>query len=105
MTDAVQLENAILQRLSEVIDPETGIDVVRMHLLEDLTVNEKGEVAYTFRPSSYLCPIAVSLSMAILNAVSEVKGVTRQKVTVVDYIQAEVLNNLLNETLRNPDGG
>ncbi len=105
MTDAMQLENAILQRLSEVIDPETGIDVVRMRLLEDLTVSEKGEVAYTFRPSSYLCPIAVSLSMAILNAVSEVKGVTRQKVTVVDYIQAEVLNNLLNETLGNPDGG
>ena len=99
MPDAVGLKKQILQRLSDVLDPETGIDVVRMHLLEDIKVLEDGTVLYIFRPSSYSCPFAVSLGIEILNAISEVDGVVDQKVTVVDYIQADTLNNLLNSGL------
>ena len=62
-----------------------------------VVISEDGEVAYTFRPSSYFCPLAVSLSMEILRAVSEVEGVTRQKVAVEDYLQADVLVKLLDE--------
>jgi len=97
MIDVARLEQAIMQQLSGVIDPETGVDVVRMHLIEDLVISEGGEVAYTFRPSSYFCPLAVSLSMEILRAVSEVEGVTRQKVAVEDYLQADALVKLLDE--------
>ena len=104
MTDVAQLEHEVFQRLSEVIDPETGIDVVRMHLVEDFKISEDGKVAYTFRPSSYFCPMAVSLSMNILHAVAEVKGVVRQNVTVEDYIQADMLNKLLNEVQDNKYG-
>jgi metal-sulfur cluster biosynthetic enzyme len=35
MTSPEELRQAILQRLSAVIDPETGVDVVRMRLIED----------------------------------------------------------------------
>ena len=42
--------------MSKVIDPETGIDVVRMRLVEDLEVDEAGRVRYRFRPSSPFCP-------------------------------------------------
>ena len=97
MIDVTRLEQAIMQQLSGVIDPETGVDVVRMRLIEDLVISEGGEVAYTFRPSSYFCPLAVSLSMEILRAVSEVEGVTRQKVTVEDYLQADTLMKLLDK--------
>lgn len=97
MTDPEVLRQKILSRLSAVVDPETGADVVRMRLVEDLTVDEKGTVRYTFRPSSPLCPIAVSLALAIRDAVAEVDGVTRQEITVVGYIRAEELNALLRE--------
>jgi len=40
------LTNPILQgvinRLKEVIDPETNVDVIRMRLIEDLVVDESG---------------------------------------------------------------
>jgi metal-sulfur cluster biosynthetic enzyme len=36
MSDPEQLRAAILQRLASVIDPETGVDVVRMRLIEGL---------------------------------------------------------------------
>jgi len=97
MTDPNALREAILQRLSSVIDPETGVDVVRMRLIEDLEVDEEGVVRYKFRPSSPLCPIAVPLALSIREAVAGVEGVTRQEIEVVGYIKADELNNLLRE--------
>ena len=55
--DKEQLHAAVLEKMSTVIDPETGEDVVHMRLIEDLVVNEDGRVSYTFRPSSVFCPI------------------------------------------------
>ena len=89
------LREAILERISTVIDPETGADVVRMRLIEDLVLDESGVAHYKFRPSSPLCPIAVSLALAIRNAVAEVDGVSGQQIEVVGYIRAAELNELL----------
>ncbi|MCD6290527.1 MAG: DUF59 domain-containing protein [Anaerolineae bacterium] len=91
------LRDAILERLSSVIDPETGADVIRMRLVEDLTVDDEGVVRYRFRPSSPLCPIAIPLAFSIYNAIFEVDGVTDQEVEVVDYIGAAELTELLRE--------
>ncbi|MCD4673033.1 MAG: iron-sulfur cluster assembly protein [Anaerolineaceae bacterium] len=93
------LTKAILKRLETVIDPETGANVLRMRLVEDLHVNEHGKVTYTFRPSSPLCPIAVPLALSIVDAIKEVPGVTEQDLTVVGYIYAEHLNETLKSVL------
>jgi metal-sulfur cluster biosynthetic enzyme len=95
----VGLEQAIVQRLREVIDPETGVDVIRMRLVEELQIDDKtGRVSYRFRPSSPLCPLAVHLALEIRGAVAEVPGVTEQEIEVVGYVGAEELNALLEET-------
>jgi metal-sulfur cluster biosynthetic enzyme len=99
MKDPDQLRAAILERLSQVIDPETGVDVVRMRLIEDLSVDENGRVTYTFRPSSPLCPIAVFLASKILCAVAEVEGVTGQDPRVTGYILEDELTVLLKQWL------
>ena len=85
----------VISALQEVIDPETGADVIRMRLVLDLHIHEDGTAEYTFRPSSPLCPIALTLVMSIIEAVKTVDGVTDQKVTVVDYTGAEALNEIL----------
>jgi metal-sulfur cluster biosynthetic enzyme len=97
MTDRDALREAILTRLSTVIDPETGADVVRMRRIEDLAVDEGGVVRYKFRPSSPLCPLAVSLALSIREAVAGVEGVTGQAIEVVGYVGAEELNAMLRE--------
>jgi metal-sulfur cluster biosynthetic enzyme len=94
----MELEQAILARLQQVIDPETGADIVRMRLIEDLRVDrESGKITYRFRPSSPLCPLAVHLALNIRRAVAEVPGVTAQEIEVVGYVGAEGLNALLRE--------
>jgi metal-sulfur cluster biosynthetic enzyme len=99
MNDPEKLQEDILIKLSNVIDPETGVDVVRMRLIEDLVVDTDGRVSYKFRPSSPLCPIAVPLSLMIQEAVASVPGVTGQDIQIVGYIQAEELTAFLSEML------
>lgn len=97
MVDRDALREAVVARLATVIDPETGADVIRMRLIEDLAVDEQGAVRYRFRPSSPLCPLAVPLALSICEAVAEVDGVSRQEIEVVGYIRARELNAMLRE--------
>jgi len=93
------LHRAVLDKLKTVIDPETGADVIRMQLVQNMDVDDAGRVVYTFRPSSPLCPIAVPLAVMIIQAIGEVEGVTGQRITVIDYIQADKLNEILSSVL------
>jgi metal-sulfur cluster biosynthetic enzyme len=94
----VGLEQSIVEQLQQVIDPETGADVVRMRLIEEMEVDdETGHVSYKFHPSSPLCPLAVSLALSIRKAVADVPGVVAQEIEVVGYVGADELNALLKE--------
>ena len=97
--DQVALEKAVIEKLAKVLDPETGVDVVRMQLVMDLTIDENGKATYIFRPSSPLCPIAVPLAMMIIQAIKEVEGISGQNITVIDYVEAEKLNEILSSVL------
>jgi metal-sulfur cluster biosynthetic enzyme len=93
---SIELKHSIVEGLGQVIDPETGVDVMRMRLIEDLRVDgETGRVRYKFRPSSPLCPLAVTLVLNIREAVARVPGVTDQDIEVVGYVGAEELNAML----------
>ena len=96
MTNPETLKESIITRLQTVIDPETGVDVVRMRLVEKLEVDEDGNISYAFRPSSPVCPIAVTLAMNIKTAIGEVDGVKKQEITIKNYVNAEELNEYLN---------
>ncbi len=93
------LLQAVKCQLQKVIDPETGLDVLRMELVRDITINPAGKVSYIFRPSSVLCPIALPLALNIIKALSGIQGVTGQAVTVKDHIQADELNRVLRMVL------
>jgi len=95
---SIELKHRVIERLGQVVDPETGVDVMRMRLIEDLEVDGKtGHVRFKFRPSSPLCPLAVHLTLEIRQAVVEVPGVTEQEIEVVGYVGADDLNALLAE--------
>jgi metal-sulfur cluster biosynthetic enzyme len=107
MIDVETLRQAIMERLSKVIDPETGVDVVRMRLIEDMTVNNNGLVSYKFRPSSPFCPIAIPLSTEIQQAVADLAGVTGQEMEIVGFALGDELMEWLNKAMQemNPPRG
>ena len=94
--DKQELEFSVVEKLKEVIDPETGVDVMKMRLVQEIEIDQNGKISYVFRPSSPLCPIAVPLALAIMDAIKEVPGITGQAITVKDYVQADQLNEILS---------
>ena len=98
--ESVELEKAVIKKLKAVIDPETGADVIRMRLVQNIHIDASGKITYTFRPSSPFCPIAVTLALKIIQAIKEVPGVSGQSITVIDYVQADLLNEILQTVLK-----
>jgi metal-sulfur cluster biosynthetic enzyme len=98
MAPDMTLREQILMNLVGVIDPETGVDVLRMRLVEDLEVDqETGIASYRFRPSSPLCPLAHSLALDIKRAVGAVPGIAGQRIEVAGYVKAAELTELINQ--------
>jgi metal-sulfur cluster biosynthetic enzyme len=87
----------VKESLSRVIDPETGMDVMRMRLVRGLAVGEDGSVELTFRPSSTLCPLGFQLGISIKEAVQALPEVKSVLVHVDGYIRADQLNKILKE--------
>ena len=87
----------IEKSLARVVDPEMGMDVMRMRLVRDLKVDQHGDVELTFRPSSVLCPLGFQLGINIKEAVLHVQGVKSVQVHVDGYIHAEQLKKILEE--------
>ena len=93
----MELIEAVEEKLRQVIDPEMGMDVMRMRLVRDLKVDQDGDVELTFRPSSVLCPLGFQLGINIKEAVLDVPGVKSVQVQVDGYIHAEQLKKILEE--------
>jgi len=87
----------IEESLAQVIDPEMGMDVMRMKLVRGLKVGQDGDVELTFRPSSVLCPLGFQLGINIKEAVLEVPGVKSVHVHVDGFIHGEQLKKILEE--------
>jgi len=85
------------EKLGQVIDPETGMDVMRMRLVRDLKVDQHGDVELTYRPSSVLCPLGFQLGINIKEAVLDVPGVKSVQVHVDGFIHGEQLKKILEE--------
>jgi metal-sulfur cluster biosynthetic enzyme len=93
----VDLLEKIKESLTQVIDTETGMDVMRMRLVRDLKVDRHGDVELTFRPSSVLCPLGFQLGINIKEAVLDVPGVKSVQVNVDGFIRGEQLKKILEE--------
>jgi len=93
----MELMEEVEEKLRQVIDPETGMDVMRMRLVRDLTVDESGNVELTFRPSSVLCPLGFQLGINIKEAVKSVSRVKSVQVHVDGYIHSDQLRTILAE--------
>jgi metal-sulfur cluster biosynthetic enzyme len=67
-------EEDVLEALSNVIDPELGLDFVELGLIYDLQI-EGGKVAITFSLTTPACPIGPQVSEQIVEFVGELPGV------------------------------
>jgi metal-sulfur cluster biosynthetic enzyme len=93
MTLRERVENS----LRGVIDPGTNLDIMRMRLVRELSINQGGRVSLTFHPSSPVCPMAFKLAHQIQVAVQQTDGVEAVEVRVSGYNRANELMEVLKQ--------
>jgi metal-sulfur cluster biosynthetic enzyme len=74
--------DAVTEALSNVIDPELGLDFVELGLIYGIDV-EEGRVEVTFTLTTPACPIGPQVSEQIEEFVGEVPGVEAVVPTMV----------------------
>lgn len=93
----VLMEDQIKQALAEIIDPETGLSIMRMDLIHNLRVTEDGAVSLVFRPSSPVCPMAYSLANSIKKKIESLKDIRSIRIDVENFQNADHLERLVNQ--------
>jgi metal-sulfur cluster biosynthetic enzyme len=66
----------VLEALSNVIDPELGLDFVELGLIYGVEIQETGRVDVTFTLTTPACPIGPQVSEQMEEFVGELPGVT-----------------------------
>jgi metal-sulfur cluster biosynthetic enzyme len=75
-------EEDITEALSNVIDPELGLDFVELGLVYDVAI-EGGKVDITFTLTTPACPIGPQVSEQMVEFVGEIDGVEQVVPTMV----------------------
>jgi putative FmdB family regulatory protein len=83
--EAENVETQVRKALTEIIDPETGLNIMRMDLIHDIEVTANGVVSLVFRPSSPVCPMAYSLANSIKKRLETVTQVNTVNVRVENF--------------------
>jgi len=91
------LKEKVEDALRGVIDPGTKLDIMRMKLVRDLSIDRDGRASLTFRPSSPVCPMAFQLAYDIQAAVEQTQGVRQVEIRVAGYNRADELMEVLKQ--------
>ena len=98
--EAAKIREEIQEGLRAIIDPGTGLDVVRMGLMKN-TVVEKGGTGHKatliFRPSSPVCPMAFKLAWDIKQCAQAAHDIETVEIKVEGYNRAAELEAILRE--------
>jgi metal-sulfur cluster biosynthetic enzyme len=72
----IVLKDEIEEALTNVIDPELGLDFMELGLVYDVEIDDGGGVDIQFTLTTPACPIGPQVSEQMIEFVSELEGVT-----------------------------
>jgi metal-sulfur cluster biosynthetic enzyme len=97
---AAKIREEIQEALRGIIDPGTGLDVVRMGLVKNTRLEREGagyKATLTFRPSSPVCPMAFKLAWDMKQSAQAVRNIETVEIKVEGYNRAAELEAILRE--------
>jgi metal-sulfur cluster biosynthetic enzyme len=89
----------IQKQLSKVIDPEIGVPIVEMNLIDKLDVKD-GNVDIQYHATTPYCPpiFALKISQDMKSNVEQVKGIKSVRVVVSGHYLSDAVNRQVNKT-------
>jgi metal-sulfur cluster biosynthetic enzyme len=88
----------IQRQLSKVIDPEIGLPIVEMNLIDKLDVKD-GSVDIQYHATTPYCPpiFALKISQDMKSNVEQLKGVKSVRVVVSGHYLSDAINRQVNK--------
>jgi metal-sulfur cluster biosynthetic enzyme len=96
-TEQVDMKE-IQRQLSKVVDPEIGMPIVEMNLIDKLDIKD-GNVDLQYHATTPYCPpiFALKISQDLKNSIQQVKGVKDVHVLVTGHYLADAVNKQVNK--------
>ena len=89
----------IQKQVSKIVDPEIGMPIVEMNLIDKLDV-KGGSVDVEYHATTQFCPpvFALKISQDLRDMLMQVKGVKDVRVIVTGHYFADAINRQVNKT-------
>jgi metal-sulfur cluster biosynthetic enzyme len=88
----------IVKELAQVVDPEVGVPITEMDLVDEVTIGADGVVSIGFHLTAPFCPpmFALEIAQDIKRRISSLEGVKEVKITMSGHFMAEEINRRVN---------
>jgi len=91
-------EEEVMEELNNVIDPEIGMSIVDMGLVDEVKI-EGDKVSVSFHLTAPFCPpvFAVMIAKDIKERLSRMAGIRSSEVKLMGHIMADQINEIINK--------
>jgi metal-sulfur cluster biosynthetic enzyme len=97
--DIQQTRRLIFDELSKIVDPEIGVSIMELELIDKVDIEEK-DVNVDFHLTSPFCPAVFGFKIAqdVRDNIYKIEGIEHVKINVSNHFMAEAINKQVNES-------
>jgi metal-sulfur cluster biosynthetic enzyme len=97
--DIQQTRRLIFEELSKIVDPEIGVSIMELELVDKVDINEK-DVNVDLHLTSPFCPAVFGFKIAqdVRDNIYRINGIENVKINVSNHFMAEAINKQVNES-------
>lgn len=97
--DTQQIRRMIFDELSKIVDPEIGVSIVELELIDKVDI-KNGSVDIDLHLTSPFCPAIFGFKIAqdVRDNVYKIQGLDSVKVKVSNHFMADAINKQVNES-------
>jgi metal-sulfur cluster biosynthetic enzyme len=97
--DMQQTRRLIFDELSKIVDPEIGVSIMELELIDKVDIEEKG-VNVDLHLTSPFCPAVFGFKIAqdVRDNIYKIEGIEDVKINVSNHFMAEAINKQVNES-------
>jgi metal-sulfur cluster biosynthetic enzyme len=97
--DMQQTRRLIFDELSKIVDPEIGVSIMELELIDKVDIEEK-DVNVDLHLTSPFCPAVFGFKIAqdVRDNIYKIEGIENVKINVSNHFMAEAINKQVNES-------
>lgn len=90
----------VMNELAKVVDPEIGIPITEMNLVDEIDISKNSEVTVKYHLTMPFCPpvFALAIGQDIKRRVSSLEGVTKVTAILSNHQMADEINKRINNS-------